>query len=93
MNGTVVNEIDFTALKQLSKKRDELKEVEKDRINHLDDDNMLFILNSRIDLIRDDIAFCIRNIVDWHLSQKDRDTLNNLFPSKIDNSIIYNPQT
>ena len=29
MNGTVVNEIDFTALKQLSKKRDELKEVEK----------------------------------------------------------------
>ena len=67
----------------------ELKEVEKDKINYLDDDNMLFILNSRIDLIRDDIAFCIRNIVDWHLSQKDRDTLNKLFPSKIDSSINY----
>lgn len=67
----------------------ELKDREKDRINHLDDDDMLFILNSRIDLIRDDIAFCMRNIVDWHLSQKDRDTLNKLFPSKIDNSINY----
>lgn len=67
----------------------ELKEVEKDKINYLDDDSMLFILNSRIDLIRDDIAFCMRNIVDWHLSQKDRDTLNKLFPSKIDNSINY----
>lgn len=29
MNGTVVNEIDFTALKQLSQKRDQLKAVEK----------------------------------------------------------------
>lgn len=67
----------------------ELKEVEKDRINHLDDDNMLFILNSRIDLIRDDIAFCMCNIVDWHLSQKDRDTLSKLFPSKIDSSVNY----
>lgn len=67
----------------------ELKEVEKDKINYLDDDSMLFILNSRIDLIRDDIAFCMRNIVEWHLSQKDRDTLNKLFPSKIDNSINY----
>ena len=42
----------------------ELKEVEKDKINCLDDDSMLFILNSRIDLIRDDIAFCMRNIVE-----------------------------
>ena len=65
----------------------ELKEVEKDKINYLDDDSMLFILNSRIDLIRDDITFCMRNIVEWHLSQKDRDTLNKLFPSKIDNLI------
>ena len=67
----------------------ELKEVEKDRIDNLDDDSMLFILNSRIDLIRNDIAFCMRNIVDWHLSQKDRDTLNKLFPSKIDSSVNY----
>ena len=67
----------------------ELKEVEKEKINYLDDYSMLFILNSRIDLIRDDIAFCMRNIVEWHLSQKDRDTLNKLFPSKIDNSINY----
>ena len=29
MNGTIVNEIDFKALKQLSQKRDQLKEVEK----------------------------------------------------------------
>lgn len=67
----------------------ELKEVEKDKINYLDDDRMLFILNSRINLIRDDIAFCMRNIVEWHLSQKDRNSLNNLFPPKIDNSINY----
>lgn len=67
----------------------ELKQIEKDIINHLDDDDMLFILNSRIDLIRDDITFCMRNIVDWHLSQKDRNTLSKLFPSKIDNSVNY----
>lgn len=29
MNGTIVNEIDFKALKQLSQKRDQLKAVEK----------------------------------------------------------------
>jgi len=34
MNGTIINEIDFKALKQLSIKRDKLKEDEKNFYDH-----------------------------------------------------------
>lgn len=34
MNGTIINEIDFKALKQLSEKRDRLKKEEKDFYDH-----------------------------------------------------------
>ena len=67
----------------------ELRQLYKDLVNFIDNEDMLFILNQRIKVIRDSLSFYQENIVLWHLEYEDFESYKRIFNSKEDNTTNY----